>query len=219
MSNPDLTQLDPPEIDHLWTEAMQPAYAAYERLAATRASIRRYEKHGYRRETTSGPNQIPAYLTDRETEQEAEYEQARKASEPFDAEYERRGGWTRYMIVINSNGHVHRITHGRTGTSCPSLRWGTLYRPLWQLSGRDDAGVVSEFGATACSKCFPDAPVESKALPEGYCPGSGQNMDPDKPSRTGYYTGNWGTCPVCGDHVTLTTSHGPRLRRHKPKGA
>lgn len=218
MSTTDLTQLDPPEIDRLWTEAMQPAYQAWANLAETRKSIRRYERHGYRREAGSR-NRVPEYLLERETELKAKYEEAVKASEPFDAEYERRGGWTRYLIVSNSNGHVHRSWRG-TDSPCHTLVPGqTLVQPLWQLSGRDDDGVVSEFGSTACTKCFPDAPVGLATTPEsqGYCSGSGKNLDPNKPSRTGFAAGNSGICPDCGAVVTLTTRYGPKLRKHKPK--
>lgn len=35
------------------------------------------------------------------------------------------------------------------------------------------------------------------------CPGSGTFLDRDKPHRTEYYSGNWGTCPECQGQITV----------------
>lgn len=145
-------------------------------------------------------------------------------------------GWSRFFLVTSSNGHIHSSTH------CKTCRVTTTYGWMPHLSGKGMSEAIEFFGPAAeclCSVCFPDAPVarldgnltqkQTDALLRGetpeakpantktYC--TGQYMDRDKPSRTGYYTGNWGTCPECGAHATLTSAHGPKLRKHEPKKA
>ncbi|HVT78348.1 MAG TPA: hypothetical protein VHD87_15030 [Acidimicrobiales bacterium] len=75
------------------------------------------------------------------------------------AEYERRGGWSRYQLVASRSakaGHLHR-------PHCHTLRMTT--KVLWvpEASALGAADVVGRFGETACSHCFPDAPVAKVA--------------------------------------------------------
>lgn len=74
-------------------------------------------------------------------------------------EFARRGGWTRFWIVINSNGHIH------SSTSCTTCFPTTQYGWLPNLSGSTDAEVVELAGMSACTICFPDAPVEFRNRP------------------------------------------------------
>lgn len=66
------------------------------------------------------------------------------------AEFDRRGGWTRYYRVDNSNGHVHKATSCRETYVTTQWNWPT------QLSGADSAGVVAAAGALTCLTCFPE---------------------------------------------------------------
>lgn len=74
-------------------------------------------------------------------------------------EFNRRGGWTRYWIVVNSNGHIHSTMNCTTCFSTTQFAW------LPNLSGSTDAEVVELAGMSACTICFPDAPVDTRNRP------------------------------------------------------
>lgn len=76
-----------------------------------------------------------------------------------DAEYAKRGGWTRFWIVVNSNGHIH------TSRSCTTCFPTTQYAWLPDLSGSTNDEVVELAGESACTICFPDAPVDTRNRP------------------------------------------------------
>jgi hypothetical protein len=81
------------------------------------------------------------------------------AARPLDAEYKRRGGWTRAWLVLASGGHVHRTTECRTCFPTTKFAW------LTQLSGQDEAGIVEQAGETACTECYPNAPIDVRNRP------------------------------------------------------
>lgn len=74
---------------------------------------------------------------------------------PLLGEYDRRGGWTRYYLVDNTNGHVH------SSTACSTCYVDTRYLWLTSESGRTAEDVVADAKAQACTVCFPWAPVTS----------------------------------------------------------
>lgn len=79
--------------------------------------------------------------------------------------YDENGGWTRFFLVNNSGGHVHK------DTSCSTCFVTTEYQWLTELSGLTEAEAVAAYGEILCSVCFPSAPVawttgESKATIE-----------------------------------------------------
>lgn len=74
-------------------------------------------------------------------------------------EFNRRGGWTRYWIVVNSNGHIHSTMNCTTCFATTQFAW------LPNLSGSTDAEVVELAGMSACTICFPDAPVDTRNRP------------------------------------------------------
>jgi hypothetical protein len=65
------------------------------------------------------------------------------------AEFQRRGGWTRYYRVSASNGHVH------TSTACRNTYATTLWQWPTNLSGADGDQVVEFAGSLTCLTCFP----------------------------------------------------------------
>lgn len=138
--------------------------------------------------------------------------------EARNAEFQRRGGWSRFFLVQQANGHVH--TSMDCGT-CNHRGKATQFAWLPELSGQTEADAVAAHGPILCSVCLPSAPLhwtnghaEAKAAREReQCPGTGTFLDRSKPHRAGYVTGNWGTCPECGGEVTLTS--GMKLRSHK----
>lgn len=127
---------------------------------------------------------------------------ARRA--PLESEFERRGGWTRYILV--KGGHLHY-------NGCSTLRFTTECLLIPAASGLDQSEVVGKFGETACTKCFPDAPVAGKkALPAGTCEGSGTYEVDDVRGSLRLYR-PYGRCRKCG-HTASVTSTG-KLRQHK----
>lgn len=61
--------------------------------------------------------------------------------------------WTRFFIVRNANGHIHRTM------TCHTCFDDTLFGWLPQLGGLTDADAVADQGEILCTICFPDAPV------------------------------------------------------------
>uniref|UniRef100_A0AAU3IA12 Uncharacterized protein n=1 Tax=Streptomyces sp. NBC_01393 TaxID=2903851 RepID=A0AAU3IA12_9ACTN len=74
---------------------------------------------------------------------------------PLDDEYLRRGRWTRYFLVDNTNGHVHK------DQACDTCFPTTQYSWLIEQSGMSAEGLVELAGEKACTRCFPWAPVDT----------------------------------------------------------
>jgi hypothetical protein len=72
---------------------------------------------------------------------------------PREAEHDRRG-WTRYYLVDNTNGHVHK------DQDCPTCFPTTRYDWLVEQSGMTPEKLVELAGEKACTVCFPWAPVD-----------------------------------------------------------
>lgn len=62
--------------------------------------------------------------------------------------------WSRFYLVTNNNGHIHR------STGCSTCRINTQFAWLPELSGLTEADAVEAYGAILCTVCFPSAPVE-----------------------------------------------------------
>lgn len=87
------------------------------------------------------------------------------AQAPLNAEYLRRGGWTRFFAV--SGGHVHSTMNC---SACNNGRERTRFGWLVEWSGRNQAEAIAALAAAAhtlCSQpcCFPDAPVPATPAP------------------------------------------------------
>lgn len=92
-------------------------------------------------------------------EQQPAIEAAEAACEPYRAEYARRGGWTR-IYWCNANGG-----HGHNSLSCRSLNFDTSMSWLPELSGKSEDELVELAGESACTWCFPSAPVDVLSRP------------------------------------------------------
>lgn len=79
---------------------------------------------------------------------------AHAAFAPLDAEWDRRGGWSRFFLVTNNNGHIHNTTACSTCFATTEFSW------LPDLSGSTEEDAVNAHGSLLCSVCFPSAPVE-----------------------------------------------------------
>jgi hypothetical protein len=128
---------------------------------------------------------------------------------PFDAEFTRRGGWSRFFLVANNGGHIHS---SRGCSTCfPTTRFGWLP----EISGLTEAEAVAKHGAILCTICYPSAPTSwTDRHDDSVCAGSGQYMNRDLPHRgPHFYSGNWATCETCGEQVTVVKSG--KIRKHK----
>ena len=128
-------------------------------------------------------------------------------------EWTRRGGWSRFFLCLNADGHIHA---GRpNGRQCKTVYPSTPLGWLPDLSGLTEADAVAAHGTVLCSVCFPTAPVEwtvGKAKPDDECPGSRTYADPKtyNPRRVSPMA----PCPKgCGRKVTVTPNG--YLRTHK----
>lgn len=84
------------------------------------------------------------------TETEDKIEQLLDRTAPLEAEYRRRGGWSRYFRVVTSGqGHVH------TSMNCHTCYPTTLYSWLPALSGKGMDQAVDDYGSEMCSICLP----------------------------------------------------------------
>jgi hypothetical protein len=149
----DLTTMTPAEIDALWFPLMQREAVADARADQYTEALRKATLLPYQRE------QYERWLTEAQAESKA----ARAEQAPFDAEWDRRGGWVRAFIAItDGHGHVHATSH------CGSLHHGrqrTALDLLPQVSGLTTAEVIDLAGERACTRCYPGAPVEKLAQP------------------------------------------------------
>jgi hypothetical protein len=75
------------------------------------------------------------------------------------AEFDARGGWTRYWLVVSSSGHIHRSMDCFTCNNGKRLTEFALYPAL---SGFTSDKAVARLGAALCSHCYPDAPTEHR---------------------------------------------------------
>jgi hypothetical protein len=124
----------------------------------------------------------------------------------LDAEYDRRGGWTRFVQVE----HIH------SGWNCAG---GTLDRGLYrsernwrpEMSGQDQGQAIAELQRDAhvlCTHCFPGAPVLAPKVDPDVCTGSGQYLSREAIRRSTVIT--WATCPVCKQRETITAGYNYR---------
>lgn len=159
----DLTSLSPSEIDELWApiadrqrQALVEGLDAERELSMAQALVdtpiritttwAQFEVDRAKHAVETLPARIEKLLA-KETE-------ARIEQEPFKAEWNRRGGWTRaYLVVTNGQGHVHRTT------SCSSCYPTTQFAWLTELSGADEQEIVDQAGERACTHCYASAPV------------------------------------------------------------
>jgi hypothetical protein len=123
--------------------------ALYERMARAQYELDRAQE-AVRRVNGTATHAL-ARASAHLTEVEAKLQAIVAEAAPLEAEYDARR-WSRYFLVTNGNGHVHR--ERRCVTCYPTTRYGWL--PA--LSGCDEAVMVAEYGEQACSVCFPNAP-------------------------------------------------------------
>lgn len=72
----------------------------------------------------------------------------------LEAEFDRRGGWSRAYLV--TDGHVHS---SQNCSSCNNGQFPTRFFWMIDYSGKSHTEIVEAAGERACTICYPDAPV------------------------------------------------------------
>lgn len=125
---------------------------------------------------------------------------------PLNEEYA-ANPWSRFFLVQNHGGHIHK------DMNCSTCRITTEFGWLPTLSGLTEKDAVEEHGAILCTVCYPSAPVEwtwgRPAAADDKCVGSGKHVESN--GR------RYATCPDCSKVVNVLG--GGRLRAHKPQAA
>jgi hypothetical protein len=194
-----LSQMTPVEIDKMLSEIWERANQFFSRANSEMRQGRRYKEYG-------GYEDSAARHFAEGERLKAKGIEILKETDPLDEEFKSRGGWNRYYLVTNNNGHVHREMH------CSTCRPSTQYVWLIDLADCDEKAMVAEHGERACTVCFPDAPTM-----EGY--NTPKEVDPSKcqkqlrPERNGA----WVSCFHCS-YKGKVTARG-YLRTHKFEGA
>lgn len=210
----DLTTQTPREIDAALAAIWERANKHFQAWWLAEADAHEAKRKGEREAARLGGGNPETLAYWRETEahhlQKAETERAaalatRQESTPYEAEFRRRGGWTRYYLVVSSPGHIHRERE------CSTCRDRTLYRWLFELSDCDESEMVRQHGVLACTTCFPNAPTLPgyEAKDDGTCPNK-VPTDPSPENRLYRY----GSCAHCGARGVNVTKAG-NLRKHK----
>lgn len=212
----NITTASETEIDHQIAEIEARAYAAMDKISEHR---RRANQLGRRASLSEAAAKELEQLKEIIAASNKEAREIRAERAPFDAEFSRRGGWNRYFIVE----HLHTNSH------CSSFRPTTRVGWIPEHSGRSAEEMIEEAGDLICTLCVPDAPVAGKrptiealatkwdkAHSTDQCPGSGTRDWKDGKVRTGYMSGNGGTCIHCGNRVANTSRSSQVIRKHKP---
>jgi hypothetical protein len=63
-------------------------------------------------------------------------------------------GWSRFFLVTNTNGHIHK------SMDCSTTRDTTQFAWITSLSGLKEKDAVEQEGEILCTDCFPSAPSE-----------------------------------------------------------
>lgn len=154
----------PARIDTALVEILIRADTVQSRIDDARSTIKDYSPNG--RYNTSG-NPLNYWDQQRVTEAtaalpalQADYAAIQTEADPYRNEYLRRGGWTRYAICKTDGGHVHRFEGGDPRV-CSTLRFTSQMAWLPEYSGLTPDQLIEKVGYTACTVCFPQAPVSA----------------------------------------------------------
>jgi hypothetical protein len=140
----DLTAMTPAEIDALLFDVLRRVGAEYGDASQARQSAERCRsddpKDRYWRAIDAD------HYGARAEAHAAAGDAVRVECDPYIAEYERRGGWTRYTVCASPGGHYHR-------TGCSRIRHNTELARCAYLSGMTVAELIDTVGHRACTGC------------------------------------------------------------------
>lgn len=107
----------------------------------------------------SGEVDVDEAISDK-ADLEQKIEGLRKQIIELQSEWIERGRWTRMFMVTSSAGHIH------SSTNCKTTRPTTGFGWMPEYSGLTEAQLLEKLGAhaeAACTICYPNAPVKTKA--------------------------------------------------------
>ncbi len=140
-----------------------------------------------------------------------------KLRAPLDAEWRRRGGWSRFFEVFpergSKDGHIHSSMNCKTCN-----RNGKLTDFGWHpdLSGLTEVAAVEKLGPKRCTVGFPSAPLEWTRGPQKPAACENAPVKEGTMSRPYGLAGTrYGDCTQCNATRIAITQFG-WLRRHKP---
>lgn len=136
----NLATATPAEIDTELAKIQARAYALTEQI---------YNLHRASQATRNDARR--AKIAERITELTTDRNAILAETGPYNAEFNRRGGWTRAFVV--QGGHVHR------STGCHTLHRDTDVAWLPEWSGRNEQEIVDKAKSGACTHCYASAPV------------------------------------------------------------
>lgn len=172
-----LAKMEPKQVDELLgaVDSMMDLvyhrrYVAEERIVAHAKGDRRRNREflplgealdKVRVEAKENPQGPAAVLLRGYEEALTSIEEVTKVEDKYEAEFARRGGWTRSFLV--TDGHAHRTSRCQT---CHRGGKRTPMHRFWEFSGMDEAEIVEMAKDRACTVCYPSAPV-AKGLKVG----------------------------------------------------
>jgi hypothetical protein len=159
-SQEDVTKKTPVDIDTKLSEIYDNYYKAKAEVTSLQKSIATTKQRmdpSYRfyraRDVPTYERSLNSMTADLEKAEQKQDAIMNKAT-PYEAEYQRRGRWTRAFLVDNASGHVHKSMDCSTCYSSTEFTW------LPEYSGQEESGIVQDAGEAACTVCYPSAPVE-----------------------------------------------------------
>jgi len=148
MAKPNTCQMSPQQIDAAISRLDSDISMSYSKLYRLQAYLSNDPK------SSRSLSAVQLANAERDLRQEeARNDRLRDERTPYADEYRLRGGWLRYFLVANTGGHIHR------DTCCATCFDSTNYVWLTNLSDEAVETMVAHYGETACTVCFPEAPV------------------------------------------------------------
>lgn len=77
----------------------------------------------------------------------------------------REHGWSRYILCLSANGHIHNYTGCHTLRANTQLQWHPEFSGLSEADAVNGVGSRDGLGPILCTHCYPSAPVEFKRDP------------------------------------------------------
>lgn len=153
----DLAAQAPAQIDTALAGHMADAARASARITAVDVLLASYDEPSSHRSPLR-PEHRETHMS-RRALAVADLATAQSLADPLHDEFDRRGRWTRYWLVTNTGGHVH------SSTGCASCFPTTQFAWLTEQSGLTGDDLVALAGESACTVCFPSAPVDTLRRP------------------------------------------------------
>lgn len=147
----DLAVMTPAEVDAILADLDYERYVAFMKAVQYRQSAyKAQEGSRYSRPDPVRAEKLMGYASEQDQIAAAKKDEMA----PYEAEFDRRGGWTRaFLVVTSGTGHVHSSQRCHTCYPTTQFHWVT------KLSGHDEAEIVEAAGERACTICYPSAPA------------------------------------------------------------